>query len=189
MKRKMCSLLFAIMMLLSSTCFASASEERVDTETPYFILYSEDGEILEYNMPVSLGNARAEDGTYLKKIYVTSGYETKKDCGYHPSTSIWRNTAAYYLSESNTVTVGVNFSASGVSYSISLGVSATSSTVTTIVIPADVSRQSKLRVYCDFDYDLYIGEVRDINTDELYYTFQFAEATKTGEFFNPEYKP
>ncbi len=53
--------------------------------------------------------------------------------------------------------------------------------------PADNTRLSKVRVYAYFDYVLYRGEVRDIYTDELYYTFTYTTLTKTGEFFEVEF--
>ena len=63
-----------------------------------------------------------------------------------------------------------------------------SNVTATMSYKADQNRQSKIRVYSDFDYTVYRGEIRDIYTNQIYQTFEYVDLVKTGEFFKVEYK-
>lgn len=186
--KKIISMLVAFSLLFSSAQFVSASEVETENINPYYISYSENGEILNYNMPLNLGKARAEDGTYLKKVFITDGEMSNVYCGYHPQTKIWSNPACYYFTDNSSVTISFTFSVGDKSYGGALGISASapSSTATRSYL-ADQDRKSKIIVYADYDYIIYKGEVRDIYTDEILNTFEFTELTKTGEFFKVVY--
>lgn len=189
--RKFMSVCLALVILLSSMpTSVHASENDIATKhKQYCICYSEDGKILFNNLPVSIsGNARAEDGTYLKTTTLGQGSEHSVYLGYHPSTNIWRSVSSYTFSES--VTVGMSVTVSGTGFSIpgTIGISASVSSDFSFTITVDQSRQSKIRVYCDYDYIAYHGEVRDIYTDELLDEFDYVVLTKTSEDFRPVYK-
>ena len=185
--KRVFAFVLAMVMIVTASPLVFASDYGNDEEY-YFICYSETGEILYYNMPYDiLDKTRAEDGTYLKSTFLHSGHATDVDMGYHPATNIWRNVASYTFSESFTVSMSATVNWNEISYSGSLGVSAGTSWGFSFTINADQTRESKIRVYCDFDYEIYHGEVRDIYTDELYNSFEYATFTKTAEEFRVVY--
>lgn len=185
--RRRISILMAIIFIVNSISFTtiSAVGSSKGTKTDYYILYSSDGEIISYNMPTESDKARAEDGTYLKSIRLSSGSLEKVDCGYHPQTQKFWNPAWYSFTKSRTVSLGFNFSIGSETYGATIEVAAMASEGDSIsgYFPADYTRGSKVRVYVDFDYILYRGEVRDIYTDELYYTFNYTALNDTEDFF------
>lgn len=186
--KKIFAFVMAIIMSISASPLAYANDYD-NNEVSYFICYSETGEILYYNMPYDILNkARAEDGTYLKSTLLTSGTATCVDMGYHPSTDIWRKVSSYTFSESSTVNMTATVNWNTRIFTGTIGVSAAVSTGFSFTINADQTRYSKIHVYCDFDYKLYRGEVRDIYTDEVYHTFEYSTFTKTAEDFRVEYR-
>lgn len=190
MKKKTIVWLLVVAILSNFLCIASASEPDPNTGESYYILYSEDGEILAYNMPTDLNQTRAEDGTYLKRTVIGTGQKFHIDCGYHPQTGIWRNAERYYFTSSKTVSVGVSFAVGSKRFNTTLEISANvaSNVTATMSYKADQNRQSKIRVYSDFDYTVYRGEIRDIYTNQIYQTFEYVDLVKTGEFFKVKYK-
>lgn len=192
MKKRIVVALLLVAVLINSTMIASANEANPSTNIGYYILRDEDGNIIAANMPVAVGDIEtyAEDGTYLKKIPLSSSSKQRQDCGYHPQTSIWSNPAWYHFTESQTVSIGFTFIAGSKTYNATLQIAAQTTNTSSITrsYQADQTRQSKIRVYADFNYTIYTGEVRSIYTDELYYTFEFTELVKTGEFFEVVYK-
>ena len=199
MKQRMIARLLAISLLvvpalqISSYAVDAAPSAAQASNTSYYILRDKTGEIIDYNLPVPLESIepRAEDGTYLKKTLLGSGSKTHFDCGYHPQTSIWSNPAWYHFTETKTVSIDFVFSVSSgtqVSTELTISATASSSSSATRSYQADQTRQSKIRVYCDFDYTAYSAEVRSIYTDELLYSFTYSENVKTGEFYEVVYK-
>lgn len=190
MKRKVISLVLCLALFFSMALCASASDINTSSGSPYYILYSENGEILDYNMPIPLESAVSGDGTYLKRTVIGSGSKNHVDCGYHPDTTSWWNPDYYYFTSSRSVTVGFSFTVNSARYNASLQVYAESSKTDSSggSFKADQNRLSKVRVYGYFDYTLYRGEVRDIYTDALYQTFEYAEVVKTGDYFQVVYK-
>ena len=188
MHEKLLAILLVIVMFLNTSPYVFAGEVSED-EVQYFICYSETGEILFYNMPIDfVGKTRAEDHTYLKSTVLGTGHATNVDMGYHPSTNICRNVSSYTFSESFSVSMTASINWKTQKFSGAVGVSAAASWGFSFTITADQSRASKIHVYCDFDFKICEGEVRDMNTEELYYTFDYAEFTKTAEEFRVEYR-
>lgn len=177
-----------ISLVLGCTLGARAANSVVAAEELYYVMYNESGEITGYNMPKELNTVRAEDGTYLKTTRVSSGSRSNVYCGIHPDTPMWRRVATYYFTTSRTVSMSISMSYGGESFGGSIGVSAETSQGFGFTINVDQNRDSKLKVYCDYDYVLYRGEIRDIYTDQLYQTFQYGEFTKTAERFIPYYR-
>lgn len=190
--RRLLLILMVIVFCINPISFATATpiDSCEDIETNYYILYSSNGDVLSFNMPSVYEKTRAEDGTYLKSIRLGSGSRDDVDSGYHPETQTFWNPACYYFTKSRTVSLGISFTVNSKKYNASIEVSAMASqtNATAGSFPADVNRKSKVRVYTDFDYVLYKGEVRDIYTDELYHTFNYTTLTKTGETFRVVYK-
>lgn len=199
MKQRMIARLLAISLLVvpalqvSSHAVDAAPAATQASNTSYYILRDKTGEIVDYNLPVPLESIepRGEDGTYLKKTLIETGSVSHYDCGYHPQTPIWSNPAWYHFTESTTITISFNLKIeSGLQINTGLDISATASSTSSATksYQADQNRQSKIRVYGDFDYAVYKGEVRSIYTDELIYSFTYSENVKTGEFFEVVYK-
>lgn len=212
MMKKMTSLLLTLVLLASCTLCVNATdaipvvrEELLSLEqakTPvalfegassdeaefYFISYDEDGKITGYNMPIPLAETRTAENTYLKSTRIDDGSKSNVYCGIHPDTDVWRRVSSYSFTRSRTVDVSVSVSYNGKSFGGSIGVSASTSTSFSFSITVDQNRDSKLQVYCDYDYVIYKGEIRDSYTNELYQTFQYAEFTKTAERFVPYYR-
>ena len=187
MMKRFVSVFLAVVLLLNVPITTFATETESASGENYYICYSKDGQILSYNMPVTITNtARAEDGTYLKSTQIGTGSVSMVDLGYHPSTTIWRYVASYSFSYSTTVGVSVSLTWGGETFNGTIGISASSSSFG-YTINADRSRPSKIRVYCGYDYVIYQGEVRSSTTDELLYTFNYATFTKTTEEFRVVY--
>ena len=188
MKKFFC-LLFAVILLLTCTLGVNAaSVVPADAEEFYYIAYDENGVMTGCNMPEALTELRSADGTYLKSTKVGSGSRSNVYCGIHPDTDMWRRVSSYSFTTSRTVSMSISMTYGGETFGGSIGVSAETSQGFGFTINVDQSRDSKLKVYCDYDYVLYRGEIRDIYTDQLYQTFQYGEFTKTAERFIPYYR-
>ena len=199
MKQRVIARLLAVSLLVVpalqlSSCTVDTAPAAVQAgSTSYYILRDKTGEIIDYNLPVPLESieSRAEDGTYLNKTSIQTGSISRFDCGYHPQSSIWSNPARYYFTENETVPIRFELGlTSEIKCDISMNVSAAGSSDPDAIrsYQADQTRQSKIRVYGDFDYTVYKAEVRSSDTDEILYTFEVAEVEKTGEFFEVVYK-
>lgn len=186
--KKVISAILAFVFVISVVPSAFATEQSQEAIS-YYICYSETGEILSYNMPYDIfGVSRAEDHTYLKTTVLGRGSVQNEDLGYHPATNIWRKVSSYSFSNSETTNVSFTLAWGGKNLNASIGISASSSTSFSYTITADQSRYSKIHVYCDYDYVVNQGEVRDQMTEEVYRTFTYTTITKTAEDFRVEYR-
>lgn len=177
--------------LLSTPVLASSAileDLNEVTNENYFISYDKQGNMVDYNMPISMRASRnAGMGTYLKSNVITSGSAKNVYCGIHPDTSIWRRVSAYNFSNSSTVNVGANISISGQVYSGSISVSRSATNAFGFVIQVNDKRDSKLSVYCDFNYVQYQGYIMDSYTNKVISSFKYVTMTKTREAFIPIY--
>ncbi|SBW01204.1 exported hypothetical protein [uncultured Eubacteriales bacterium] len=187
--RSLTTMLLICALTFSSFAMAADGRDSTASDTDYYISYDEYGNLTGYNMPVPLASTRrAEDGTYLKVIFIKNGSASNSDCGFHPDTDVWRRVSSYTFSKTTTTNMTISIGHSGKLFNGSIGVSAGTSTGFGFTVTADQTKDSKIRVNCDYDYTLNRGEVRNIYTDELIYSFDYSVITKTAERFVPYYR-
>ena len=125
--------------------------------------------------------------TYLKKTPIYYGSESNVYCGLHPDADHWQRVPSYSFTMSQTVDMDVAVTYNGESLGGQIAVSAGSPYGGGFTIDVDQMRDSRLEVFCDYDYVVYRAEVRECNTDQVYQTFQYADFFLTAERFIPYY--
>ncbi len=168
-------------------CDSVSAVENTSNElsTSNFITYDKEGDLVSMSMP--------EDYSEMSSYHsittlLSSGYKSWYDNGYHPSTSVWRRVDHYYFNTSSTVNVGVSFTITYGTVSGTLAVSNTTSTNFGYSISVDQNRDSKVRVYTDFNWKYYRADVYDNYTGEYQYTYYFSTIQITAERFVPVYR-
>lgn len=189
--KRVFTIFVAMCILLTSVIPASAecNEELTNIDSgAYYISYDKEGNVLSYNMPISLESPQAEDHTYLSSTLVDQGYVKYQGIGYHPNTSVWRRVASYSFSDSKTVDMSISMSIGGKTYGGVIGVSASETTSFGYSIDVDQNRDSKLYVYVDYYWKVYRGDVCDEFTHEVLYSFNYLSTVRDGEKFIPVYR-
>lgn len=192
MMKKFLSILLVVCM--SMTCVVGKKNVVQAKEmSNYYVAYDTNGNITDYNMPISQEEFEAKmKNRYTETTALTSGSMNWVDLGYHQSTDIWRRVSAYYFSVSKTYSTSVeaNFNYQGKNFSVggSIGIAKGSTVETSYSVDADQSRDSKIRVYVDYDWTYYEGREYDNYSGNLQYTYNFTVFTKTAERFIPEYR-
>lgn len=133
------------------------------------------------------GGSEAAGFTYLKKTPIYYGTESNVYCGLHPDADYGQQVPSYSFTMGQTVDMDVAVTYNGKSLGGQIAVSAGSPYGGGFQVDVDQTRDSKLEVFCDYDYIVYRAEIRDCHTDELYQTFQYADFFLTAERFIPYY--